>query len=392
MVAAAMALAAGCCAAPGAWAAGELGLTVSGVPDRLIVGDSRSRSRDVTNNDPVTDRRPTLQRQLQTARSTRSTILPIAAGAGCSSIVEPAVTCSDLGRPHIRRVEQVQITLGRVAGSRARIAIDVGRQRGRVGDDFTVDGCPRRSSSWRGHRRAQGRHQARPERLRRVGRRRRPASIVRGLVTNTKADGHRLRRRGPVLHPRRRRGRLEARRLHGHRPQPHLPGRRPRPAADRAARADAPLRHRGRVHRAGHGRLGAAGHHARRHPGPGHGQRRCRRPSPTARRPRPRPAAPPKPKTVSAGTHRAGPAGLRALRALAAADVRAALARDVGSRCGRRSASPAASARWSSRAAARRDVVHAHPPAPPRQGHAAARRSRYDNGRRYKATRTFRRC
>ena len=49
MVAAAMVLAAGCCAAPGAWGAGELGITVSGMPAQFIAGDTATLTATVTN-------------------------------------------------------------------------------------------------------------------------------------------------------------------------------------------------------------------------------------------------------------------------------------------------------------------------------------------------------
>lgn len=82
--------------APGAWGAGELELTVSGAPARLIAGDVATLRARVTNRDPT-----------RTGNTVQVNFIPSAgdpfdpdpklSGTGCQPTFGPAVTCSASG-------------------------------------------------------------------------------------------------------------------------------------------------------------------------------------------------------------------------------------------------------------------------------------------------------
>lgn len=95
MVAAAMVFVAGCGVAPGAWAAGELGLTVSGMPKQLLMGDTATVTARVTNNasEPVNS----LQLNFIPASDDIFSDPPVLSGPGCQPTFGPAVTCSITG-------------------------------------------------------------------------------------------------------------------------------------------------------------------------------------------------------------------------------------------------------------------------------------------------------
>ncbi len=93
MVAAAMVLAAGCCAAPGAWAAGELGITVSGMPAQFIAGDTATLTATVTNlwNEPTLETTLVANPQWDPFE----TDPPKLSGPGCNdSLAPPTLLCN----------------------------------------------------------------------------------------------------------------------------------------------------------------------------------------------------------------------------------------------------------------------------------------------------------
>lgn len=93
MVAAAMVVAVGCGVAPGAWAYNELSLTVSGAPAQLVAGDLATLTAKVTNNDPVQVGNP-IQLNFRALTDDPFGDLPTLSGPGCQSIVPPNVTCT----------------------------------------------------------------------------------------------------------------------------------------------------------------------------------------------------------------------------------------------------------------------------------------------------------
>lgn len=93
MVAAAMVFVAGCGVAPGAWAYNELSLTVSGAPSQLIAGDLATLTARVTNNDPV-QIGSSIQLNFRALTEDPFGDLPTLSGPGCQSIVPPNVTCT----------------------------------------------------------------------------------------------------------------------------------------------------------------------------------------------------------------------------------------------------------------------------------------------------------
>ena len=214
---------------------------------------------------------------------------------------------------------------------------------------------------------------------------------IRGLVTNTKAAGTAYGAQVKFSVPPGVEVVSRPARLHRQRAQPRLPGRRSRPAGHRRARARPAVDHRGRVHRPGHRDLGAPGHDARRHPGPGHRQR------PAAARHDARHAdadadarGPADAATVSAADPRPRPAGGRALRALAPARRSSCAPAGRGTR-------PRHDPRHGpqARAACSRAPARSAPftLTLPRRGKVTVSLDvTLDNGRRYKATRSFRRC
>ena len=88
-----MVLAAGCCMAPGAWAYNELSLTVSGAPAQLVAGDIATLTAKVTNNDPV-QTGSSVQLNFRALTDDPFGDLPTLSGPGCQSIVPPNVTCT----------------------------------------------------------------------------------------------------------------------------------------------------------------------------------------------------------------------------------------------------------------------------------------------------------
>jgi hypothetical protein len=130
MAAAAMALAAGCCMAPGAWAIGELGITVSGAPDQLIMGDILTLTATVTNNDPVKvgiDGRVVWNVVRDPFQDT-----PILQGSSCQDFI--ALSCPIFGNLTFGQPRQVQITSSLPA--LGTYAIDVGANADPLGDEF----------------------------------------------------------------------------------------------------------------------------------------------------------------------------------------------------------------------------------------------------------------
>ncbi len=120
MAAAAMVLAVSCCMAPGAWAAGELGLTVSGMPAQLIIGDVLTLTATVTNNDPVkvgTDGRVIFNVVRDPFQD-----VPILQGSGCQDFI--ALSCPIFGNLTSGQPRQVQVTSSLPA--LGTYAVDVG--------------------------------------------------------------------------------------------------------------------------------------------------------------------------------------------------------------------------------------------------------------------------
>ena len=114
--------AAGAAMAPGAWAAGELGLTVSGMPERLIVGDVLTLTAKVTNNDPAkiaADVRVNFIPQSDPFQDS-----PNLNGGSCASIAPPSLSCSLAGALAPGQSGQVQITSSLPA--LGAYAVDVG--------------------------------------------------------------------------------------------------------------------------------------------------------------------------------------------------------------------------------------------------------------------------
>lgn len=124
------ALAVAAATAPGAWAAGELGLTVSGAPERLIVGDVATVTARVTNNDP-----------LKTATAMRVNFNPSVGfddppnltGPSCIAFPPPAISCAVNGNLAPGQSVDVQITSSLPAPT---IAIAVGANADVLGDEF----------------------------------------------------------------------------------------------------------------------------------------------------------------------------------------------------------------------------------------------------------------
>jgi hypothetical protein len=182
MAAAAMTLAAGCCMAPGAWASGELGITVSGAPDQLIVGDILTLTATVTNNDPVkvgTDARVVFNPVIDPFQDA-----PVVQGSGCFLFI--ALSCPLFGDLAPGQSRQAQITSSLPA--LGLYAIDVGANAELLGGDFTDP--PLNSPTVRYETTVEPKADVKLD----LGASAESVAngapfVIRGLVTNTKTDG-----------------------------------------------------------------------------------------------------------------------------------------------------------------------------------------------------------
>ena len=101
-----MAFAVGCGVAPGAMAYNELGITVSGAPDRLIMGDILTLTATVTNNDPT--RTGTAGNAIFNVVRDPFQDVPIVTGSGCLDFI--ALSCPIFGDLAPGASRQVQVT------------------------------------------------------------------------------------------------------------------------------------------------------------------------------------------------------------------------------------------------------------------------------------------
>lgn len=124
-----MAFAVGCGVAPGAWAAGELAITVSGAPAQLITGDTAIVTARVTNNapDPVNS----LQVNFIPASDDIFADAPVLSGPGCQPTFGPAITCNVAGV--IPPGASVELSLNASLPESGGVIVDAGA-RGYIGD------------------------------------------------------------------------------------------------------------------------------------------------------------------------------------------------------------------------------------------------------------------